>query len=84
MNDLKELIKQCPELGDAFAEFENRIGFLENSQSHTKPSEPQPTREVWQPKQWDRFEQLEGRVIHVENKITEMQATPKRKLYKYK
>lgn len=36
--------------------------------------EPQPTREVWNPKQWDRLQQLEGRVIHCENKLAEMRS----------
>ena len=29
--DYKDLVRQCPELGDIFAEIENRLSFLENS-----------------------------------------------------
>ena len=36
MTELKDLIKQYPELGDILAEIENRLNFLENSTNHTK------------------------------------------------
>jgi len=30
MKTYQELVNECPELGDAFAEFENRVSYLEN------------------------------------------------------
>ena len=37
--------------------------------------EPQPASEPeWKPKSWDRFQQLERRVIHVEKKFVELRA----------
>lgn len=43
------------------------------------PPEPQPAPkpEVWQPKQWYRVQQLEGKVNFLENKVTEMRAAKK-------
>lgn len=47
MKELKHLIQECPEFGDIMADFENRISFLENSQSHCYRSEKeQPTPDV--------------------------------------
>ena len=47
------------------------------------PPEPQPAEEPWRPKYWHRFQQLEGRVIHIENKITEMRAKKRGQFNKY-
>jgi len=68
--ELRELIRQYPELGDAFAEFENRISFLENSlpYHHEEPkSEIQP---VFKPRPVDEeIDQLKAGYIHLQNKI---------------
>ena len=75
---MRELIRQFPELGDFFSEIETRLLALENS----LPFNVSPTGErasiskpeTWTPKMWDRFQQLEGRVIHVENESMEQRA----------
>jgi len=76
MTDLRKLINQFPELGDCFAEWENRISFLENSLPYSRPPEPQPAQEpeVWKPRAWDRLQQLEARVLHIEKKSMEQRA----------
>ena len=74
MKDLKELINQYPELGDAFAEFENRIRFLENSLPYHHEPLPAGKPEEWTPKMWDRLQQLEARVLYTEKKSMEKRA----------
>ncbi len=68
--ELKELINQYPELGDVFAEFENRISSLENSlpYHHEEPkSEIQP---VFKPRPVDKeIDQLKAMVLYLQNKV---------------
>ena len=70
--NLKELIKNCPELEGVFGGFHDRLTELENSQ----PLNPE-IKEAPLPKMppehrlFDRLQQLEGRFIHLENKVNE-------------
>ena len=50
-----------------------------------EPPEPQPTtsQEIWRGSQWDRLQQLEGRIIHTENEIKEMRAKKTKGKSKY-
>jgi len=67
---LHELIREYPELGEVFAELENRIGYLENSQTTTANEETTPVYEdtQWTNRQWDKVQQLDGRTRHIERK----------------
>jgi len=43
MNELRDLIKMYPGLGEVLADFENRISTLENSQNiYREPTKPEP------------------------------------------
>ena len=63
----KELVNNCPELGDIFAEVETRLLTLENSLPNI-PSEPEqkpmPTEPVWDRGQWDYVLQIKAEVLH--------------------
>jgi len=67
--ELKDLIRQYPELGNVFAEFENRISFLENSLSYQEEpkTEIQP---IFRPRPVDKeIDQLKAGFIHLQNKL---------------
>ena len=67
---LRDLIEQYPELGDVFADFENRILFLENSQPYNKPEPiPEPEPEPWTKRQWDSVQQLRGAQRHTDKTL---------------
>ena len=74
--NLKELIRQYPELGDVFADFETRIATLENSMPFAKDTQ-EDIKSVRFPiipsehRLSYRLQQLEGRFIHLENKVNE-------------
>ena len=72
MPELRELIKQYPEIGDVLAEYENRLAFLEASQPYSKEPEKEIIPEVHyvslEPKQrYSRILELERRMRLLEN-----------------
>ena len=72
MADLRELIRQYPELGDVFANFETRILFLENSLPYHRELEfPKPEipdlLEIRQLKY--QVEQAKAGYLHLQNKL---------------
>ena len=94
MPELRELIKQYPELGDLLAEYENRLSYLEASQPYCKEPEKEIMPEAHyislEPKQYYSrilqleqrmrlLENLEDRVKGVEKHITLKAIPPKRK-----
>lgn len=88
-DSLKQLIKQYPELGDVFADFETRLLFLENSlpndpiseQIYQKSEQPE---KPWFKQQWEIINQLRGMVQFLYSKETERRANAsKRKAKRY-
>ena len=82
-DSLKQLIRQYPELGDIFADFENRLSLIENSLPNKIPSgetftqSPDSTtlkEEPWSKEQWDVVNQLRGMVKFLYLKETERRA----------
>ncbi len=79
MQELKDLIRMYPQLGEAFAEFENRISYLENSQPYhleaatIQSRNENPTlkeaAEPWADKQWDVINQLRAMVLYLQEKV---------------
>ena len=68
--ELRELIRQYPELGNAFAEFENRISFLENSMPYHKEEPKSEIQPVFKPRPVDKeIDQLKAGYIHLQNKV---------------
>lgn len=73
------MIKSWEELGEVLAEFENRIGTLENSQT-TNPTEKQESSEVihrhfhsdLSKKQWDGIEQAILNFGNLDKKVNEL------------
>jgi len=76
MQDLRLLIREYPELGDVLAEIHTELSYLHNSMPNTSPEAPEldSKPEQWKPKQWDRLQQLEGRILHLENKVMEIRS----------
>ena len=69
---LEELIRECPELGEIFAEFENRLSCVENSMPNTKREQPGTENTKvpkWTRKQWDSIQQLQAEIIFLKNKL---------------
>ena len=72
MRELRELIRQYPELGDAFAEFENRISYLENSLPYHREEPKVEIQPVFRPRPIDKeIDQLKAHVLHLQNKLNE-------------
>jgi len=73
MSELKELIRHYPELGDLFAEWENRISFLENSIPYQKEEQPKPElkEEPWSNKQRDTVNQIRLQCQYLRGKLME-------------
>lgn len=68
--ELRELIRQYPELGDAFAEFENRISCLENSLPYHQEEVKSEIQPVFRPRPVDKeIDQLKAGYIHLQNKL---------------
>jgi len=79
VNELKQLIRQYPELGDVFADFETRLLFLENSLPNAPNNEQiyqksEQSEEPWSKNQWDIINQLRGMVQFLYSKETERRA----------
>ena len=85
MEELKQLIKRYPELGDELAEFENRLLFLENSLPYKQEekTKEQPIEPEWTRRQWAIVLQLkdqqEGFQKRFYEGLNEMKSTPKEK-----
>ncbi len=82
MKTYRELVKECPELGEAFAEFENRISYLENKlpyhEEAAKEAIEEPVTEGrWVSKQWDVVNQLRSMVLYLQEKVNK--STDKKK-----
>lgn len=78
MRELKELIRQYPELGEAFADWETRLLCLENSLPLGFPEEPTPASKdesPWNKRQWDTIQQLKAQVLFLSSKVNEMRAS---------
>jgi len=72
---LQDLIKECPELGEVLAEFENRISFLESSLPYPVSKE-EPIREE---RAYQDLRPIKSEVNHILNKInTHINASKKR------
>ena len=74
--ELKDLIRQYPELGDVFANFENRLLYLENSQPyHRDPEQPKPEPEIPNIPEVRQLkyqvEQAKAGYLHLQNKLNE-------------
>jgi len=70
--ELKELIRQYPELGEALAEFENRISHLENSLPYHQEQPKSEIQPVFRPRPVDKeIDQLKVGYIHLQNKLDE-------------
>ena len=70
--ELRELIRQYPELGDTFAEFENRISYLENSLPYHQEKPKPEIQPVFRPRPVDKeIDQLKAVYIHLQNKLNE-------------
>jgi len=70
--ELKDLIRQYPELGDVFAEFENRILFLENSLPYHIEEPKIEIQPIFKPRPVDKeIDQLKAGFIHLQNKLNE-------------
>jgi hypothetical protein len=70
--ELKELIRQYPELGEVFAELENRISYLENSLTYHQEEPKLEIQPVFKPRPVDKeIDQLKAGYLHLENKINE-------------
>ena len=85
--ELKQLIRQYPELGDVFADFEGRLLYLENSQLPELPEEPISISKDDEPlskKRWDIINQLRAEVKHLSSKVNEMRASASKRKPKYK
>jgi len=75
------------EIHEILAEFENRLALLEAL--HTRPNGEafdiaQNNEDIFQenkhlPLWWDRLTQLEGRIVHIQNKLYEWTDKSKRK-----
>ncbi len=81
------MIKSWEELGDALADFENRILTLEMSQPYSRIEEPLPVRESvtsLTSKEWDAINQLKGMQLHLDKKLSSLlERKAKGKSYKY-
>lgn len=88
MSELKELIQNYPGLGDAFAEIENRLSFLENSLPFTQlsPTGETPKDPQWSRRQWDAVTQLKGFILKLQNDLNKHidKSKPKEKQVKHK
>jgi len=74
--ELKDLIRQYPELGDVFANFENRLLYLENSQPyHRDPEQPKLEPEIpdiLELRQLKhQIEQAKAGYLHLQNKLND-------------
>ena len=79
MPDLRELIRHYPELGEVFAEWENRISFLENSQGRL-PEEPKEVKPAFRPRPIDdEVDQLKSGFLHLQRKLNEHTDATKKK-----
>jgi len=75
------------EIRDIMADHETRLLALENAHSpsdaaRNAPSAPEPNSlslPEWSQRQWDRFQQLEARVIYLEKKLLEVLSKKKMK-----
>ena len=77
---LQELIRQYPELGDALAEFENRISFLENSLPYYQEEYKSEIQPVFKPRPVDKeIDQLKANYIGLRNKLYEHLGSSKNK-----
>ncbi len=86
MSELKDLIRQYPELGEAFAQFENRVSYLENCQHSHEPEEPQPKEKdiPWVSSQWDTIKQIRAMILFLQGKLNEhVDASKKKSQGKY-
>jgi len=65
MTRLHELIREYPELGEALAEFENRVSYLENSLPVHREEQQIPVYQdiQWTSRQWDKVQQLEAELL---------------------
>ena len=78
------------EIQERFAEFENRISFLENSLpgSAMTPKEEESQEEVpekpWNKKQWRVVEQLKGEMLNLKGKFLDLERLVTSKGYKSK
>ena len=78
MPELKTLIKQYPELGEVFAEYETRLLFLEGSLSYHK-EESEPIEEVYfhhynislSKAQWIDHQQLKNELTNIRKELKE-------------
>lgn len=64
--DFKFLLKEYPELGEALADFESRLLYLENSLPYSRPeiiAKKEPPNE-WSKKQWDYVQQIKAELLH--------------------
>ena len=73
--EVKELIKQYPELGELLAEYENRLLFLEGSLP--LQIEEDETKVVYQDieftqRQWDAVNQLKGLTLNIDRRLKEL------------
>lgn len=82
-DSLKQLIRQYPELGDVFADFETRLLMLEgslpnkiiNGETYTEsPDSTTLKEEPWSKEQWTIVNQLRGMVQFLYSKETERRA----------
>ena len=74
MKELSSLIREYPELGDVFADFENRILLLENSMPSTRRVEPEPvirTIEIANREVAERLTGVENYLKHPPRKTSE-------------
>ena len=81
------------EVREKLAEFENRLSFLENSlpgSAMTPKEESEEVKEIpekpWNKNQWDRVNQLEGKMLHFIGKFLDLEklVTSKGGKYVYK
>lgn len=88
VTEIRNLIKEHPELGECLAEFESRISYLENSQSYSSLGEKEPplptTTDRLSNKERDIIANLRALVYHLEKKLNEhLDASMKKKKDSY-
>jgi len=81
--ELRDLIRQYPELGDVFADFETRLLRMENSLPYAPNLDVKPKPnlkskpELWVKRLWNKFNRIEASLKHVRKTVYQNEAAQK-------
>ncbi len=68
--ELREFVKQCPELGEVLAEFENRLAYLESILPYRAPEEPGKIKPVFKSRPVNKeIDQLKAGFLHLQKEL---------------